>query len=357
MPRLELGGFYETTRTAKKIVVVDLGFLGDSLHLVPALWEIRDHYPQAHLHVLSSPLGAEVIRLAPCVDRLWTVELAPGKRTWREQWQLVRLLRRERFDVAFNFGGNDRTIIMTALTGARWRLVHAAGREHFWNRWLIANWVPRQDPDLTVFEQRRQVLAACGFKLQPARFELRVDDESLSWAADIVPTGAVHLSINSANPFKEWPLEHHAALLQALWVDQPDLHVVVSGAARDRERERIQRLAGIVQDARLQRLPEKLSIAQLAAVLKCCRLHIGPDSGVLHLAVALGLPTISFFRAQGGYRAWLPQGPAHEVLSAPCRCVDHHEAPCERLGRAECLARIEPERVAALVRARLKLTA
>jgi len=354
MPRLDLGHLYEATRTAKKVVVVDLGFLGDSLHLVPALWEIRDHYPQAELHVLSSPLGAEVIGLAPCVDRVWPVELAPEKRTWREQWRLVRALRRERFDMAFNLSGSDRTIIMTALTAARWRVAHAAGRKHFWNRWLIANWAPRQDTDLTVFEQRRRVLAECGFKLEPARFDLRVDEASIRWAATAVPPGAIHLSVNSANPLKEWPLEHHVALLKRLWDFRPELRVVVSAAAKPSEQERLQQLAGTVHDARLQALPERLTIRQLAGALRRCRLHIGPDSGVLHLAWALGVPTLSLFREQGAYRAWLPRGAANQVVSVPCTCVDHYEAPCEHLGRAECLARIQPAQVAEIVCEQLK---
>src|SRR5437764_11590611 len=198
-----LAEFYNNTRSARKIIVVDLGFLGDSVHLVPALWEIERHYPQAELHALAAPVGGEVLGLAPCVDKVWPLELAPGKRTWREQWRLVRGLRREHFDVAFNFGGSDRTIITTALTSARWRVAHAAGRDHFWNRWLIANWVPRQDPHLVVFEQRRQVLAACGFKLQPPRFGLEVDEGSQNWADARVPLDAVHLSLNSANPLKE----------------------------------------------------------------------------------------------------------------------------------------------------------
>src|SRR6266516_5404186 len=208
MTQTALSGFYEQTRAARKIIVVDLGFLGDSLHLIPALWELREHYPQAELHALSSKLGAEAMGLAPCVDRVWPLELAPDKRTWREQWRLVRALRRERFDLAFNFGANDRAIIMTALTAARWRVAHAAGRDHFWNRRLIANWVPRQDPDLAVFEQRRQVLAACGFKLSAARFDLKLPAEATRWAANAVPEGAVHLSLNSRS-------EEHTSELQS----------------------------------------------------------------------------------------------------------------------------------------------
>ena len=191
MPQPDVHRFYESSRAATKIVVVDLGFLGDTLHLIPALWEIKRHYPLATLDVLTSPLGAEVLHLAPCVDRAWPLELHPDKRTWREHAQVVGALRRARFDVAFNFGGNDRTIILTGLTGARWRVAHAAGRRHFWNRWLVPHWVPRQDPDLPVLEQRRLVLAACGCALAPARYDLKVPEADRQWAAPLVPSGAL----------------------------------------------------------------------------------------------------------------------------------------------------------------------
>jgi ADP-heptose:LPS heptosyltransferase len=91
----------------------------------------------------------------------------------------------------------------------------------------------------------------------------------------------------------------------------------------------------------------------LAAVLQACRLHIGPDSGVLHLAVALNVPTLSFFRQQGHYKSFMPSGPQHRVVSVPCHCIDHENAPCEPLGRSECFAQIEPARVAVLARQQL----
>ena len=87
--------FYRTTRAARKVIVVDLGFLGDTIHLVPALWEIKDSYPQARLEVLTTPIGAEVLALAPCVDRSWTVDLKRENRSLARQLQLIRALRGE----------------------------------------------------------------------------------------------------------------------------------------------------------------------------------------------------------------------------------------------------------------------
>lgn len=345
----DLAHFYSRTRAARKVIVVDLGFLGDTVHLVPALWELKSGYGQASLHVLTTPVGAQVLELAPCVDRAWAVELQREKRTLRQQWQVVRALRREKFDVAFNFSGADRTLFMTALTGARWRVAYPGGRQHFWSSWLIPNWAPRQDSNAVVFEQRRGVLAACGLAPGAPRFDLKVDEQSFEWAATVVPPAAVHLSVNSAKPTREWPVEHHAAMLREVWAKHPELVIVASTGANARERGRLDSLVALVKDARLRALPGTLTIPQLAAVLKRCRLHIGPDSGVLHLAVALGVPTISFFREQGAYKSFMPIGPRHQVISMPCGCVDHQDAPCERLGRAECFARIEPTRVAALV--------
>jgi heptosyltransferase-3 len=342
--------FYSRTLDASKILVVDLGFLGDTVHLVPALWEIKDNYPQAALHVLTSSVGEDLLKLAPCADRVWAIVLDPARRSLRQQWRIVAELRRERFDVAFNFMGADRTLFMTALSGARWRVAHQGGRKHFWNRWLVPEWVPRQNPDLTVFEQRRQVLAACGLKLGHPRFDLKIDERSANWAADVVPPIAIHVSVNSSKAVREWPLDHYVALFRALWAKNPALCVLASGSSQARERERLRLLAERTNDARLQVLPAGLTIPQLAAVLTRCRLHLGPDSGVLHLAAALHLPTVSFFREQGAYKSFFPVGNKHQIITVPCSCVDHRQSPCERIGQGECFARIEPARVADLVR-------
>jgi heptosyltransferase-3 len=319
--------------------------------LIPALWELKRNYPEAALHVLTSTVGADVLRLAPWVDRGWGIEMYADKRTLRQQWEIMRPLRQERFDVAFNFSSSDRAIFTTALTGARRRLGCRSGRWHFYNRWLLQEWAPKPDSNLIVFEQRRSVLKACGLDLSPPRFELKVDEPSASWAAGIVPAFALHISPNSAKATREWPLEHHVSLFKSLWADYPDLHIMISGSPRERERERLRALAAAIQDSRMRLLPPNLTIPQLAGILTRCRLHIGPDSGVLHLAMALNVPTVSFFRQQGDYRSFMPAGRNHHVISMPCHCVDHHDAPCERLGYSECFAQIEPARVAAAVRA------
>ena len=325
--------FYNKTRSAAKLIVVDLGFLGDSVHLVPALWEIKRHYPQAQLHTLSATVGANLLNLVPCVDRAWAFPLTPDSPPWWRHWDIIRALRRENFDVAFNFNGTDRSIFLTRLAGARHRIAHEAGRRHFWNRWFIPDWVPRQNRELPVFEQRRQVLAACGFSLDLPRFDLAIPPQSILWARTGVPEGAIHLSINASSETKEWPLEHWIELANLLLKLNPGTRLTATATAKPRERARLAALRAAVRDPRLT-THENLDLGHLAALLSRCSRHIGADSGVLHLAMALGIPTFTFFRLYEGVQEWVATGPQHLHLKSDSLAAIRPEHVLELLAGA-----------------------
>jgi ADP-heptose:LPS heptosyltransferase len=331
--------FLERTRNAKKIIVVDFGFLGDSIHLMPALWEIKRHYPGAELHTLSATVGAEALKLAPCVDRAWAFPLTAKSPAWWRHWGIIGALRRENFDVAFNFSGSDRTIFVTALLGARRTLAREAGRKHFWNHWLAVDWIERSDAGHPMFEQRRRVLAAAGFALEAARFDLRVPEEARQWAETTFADRPVHLSISASTPVKEWPLENWIELVQMLLKKKPALRIVATAGSNPREQERLRKLAGAAGSGRLQCI-ESVGIARLAALLQRCRLQIGADSGATHLAMALGAPTLTVFRQYSGLPEWMPVGKEHRHLIARCRCIDEGGSDCLRAGRSACLAAI-----------------
>jgi len=341
----DLKDFLDRTRDAAKIVVVDLGFLGDTIHLVPALWEIKDHYPKAELHVVTSPVGCEALAMAPCVDRARPFPLGPPSPKWWEHWGLLRKLRRERFDAAFNFSGADRSVLVTAILGAKQNVVYQGARTHFWQRWLIKNWIPRQEFAGPVYEARRQMLAQCGFDLKPARFDLQPPSADRAWARETIPAGPVHLSLSASFALKEWPLKNSVALARRLFAQFPERNLVASAAPNPREQARLEQFRREVADGRLLALKESLSVTRLAAMLERCAAHMGPDSGVLHLAAALKVPTVAIFRRYADMAHWLPQGPGHAHLDAPCPCMESKNAPCAAKGEAACLGGISAESV------------
>jgi ADP-heptose:LPS heptosyltransferase len=336
--------FYQRTKSARKIIVVDFGFLGDSIHLIPALREIKRHYPEAKLHTLSATVGAEVLKLVPCVDQAWAFPLTPDSPPWWRHWGILSALRREHFDLVFNFSGADRTIFVAALLGARWTLARQGRRKHFWANWLPVDWV-EQEATGPVYEQRRQLLTRAGFALESARFEFRVPADAAQWAEQAVIGAPIHFSISASSGVKEWPLENWIELARLLTRANPELRIVATSGSNPREQRRLREL-GQAAGGRVECF-ERLSIPRLTALLRRCGLQIGGDSGVLHLAMALGVPTLAILRRYHDMADWMPVGPNHRHLIAPCACIDENKSDCLAARRSACLATITPDAVGA----------
>jgi len=347
-----LSEFYQQTKSARKIIVVDFGFLGDSVHMVPALWEIKRNYPVAQLHTLSAELGAEVLKLAPCVDVACGFPLGAKSPPWWRGLGLLQKLRREKFDLAINFSGADRTIFVTAYTGAKWRVAQQGSRNHFWAKWLIPHWVPRQQNDVIVSEQRRRMLATLGMSLQPPRFDLSIPESAKTWASNNIPQRAIHFSINASSFVKEWPVENWIQLANKVLNADPYSNIVVTASPRQREQERLRAFAEGIQSKRVATITS-VTIPQLAALLQRCILQIGGDSGVTHLAAAVGTSTFSFLRDYPAIKDWMLTGENHRRIVVPCDCINRKETVCETAGKSKCLAGISAEGAFAMIREQL----
>ena len=342
--------FYSCTQGAQKVVVIDLGFLGETVALVPALWELRRHYEQASLHLVTTPIGCELARMANCVDRCWPVEV-PTANGAPAAHRVIRALRRERFDAALNLSGDPRSVALLAHSKARHCLAPEAARRGLRNRLKIKFWAPTPAPELPLMEQRRQVLAAAGFALETPRYELRVAEEDQAWAAAQVPEEALHFALGTNHPLKEWPPEHYATLTELLLEEIPPPRIVLSGSGSAREQGLLDVYFTRVGSERVRRLRE-VTVGRLAAALQRCRLHVGPASGVVLLAAALGVPTVSFHRKRGPYQAWLPPGEGHHAFLVSCPCGEGAASRCVEVGRALCLSDLTPKHVFQLIRQR-----
>jgi ADP-heptose:LPS heptosyltransferase len=188
------------------------------------------------------------------------------------------------------------------------------------------------------------VLAAAGMTLETARFDLRLPESARESVAANIPANSIHLSINASTPLKEWPLGHWIELARMLLDSDPSVQLVATAAANPRETQQLNHLAEAVPDTRLLCL-DGLSIGHLAALLQRCRLHFGGDSGVLHLAVALGIPTFTIFRKSAGLKEWLPPGFQNKFLAAGCPCADEGRDRCTAKGKAACLESISASEV------------
>ena len=176
-------------------MVLDLGFLGDTVHLLPALWLVRQAYPQAELHVTVAAHITSLMDCVPWVNRVWGYMRYPRHATLRENLQMVARLRREKFDVVINLNGSDRSSWLTLLSGAPARLGRLPddGGPPFWQRMFTAH-VSHPFTGEPVYLQRCRCLQKAGFPFTAPEFHTHVDPAGLR-AAEISASDAYfHLS-------------------------------------------------------------------------------------------------------------------------------------------------------------------
>ena len=298
-------------------MVLDLGFLGDTVHLLPALWMVRQAYPEAELHCVVAEHVTSLMECVPWVDRIWGYMRFPRHATLRENFQMVSRLRRGQFDVLINLNGSDRSSWLTFLSGARERLGRrpASGGPPFWRR-MFTDFVSYPIDSDPIYLQRCRCLEQAGFPLTEPEFHVQIP-ESLLRAANISPADAgtyFHASPFTTDDRKELAPEQFAELVGAMAKQFPEKRWVVSCAPTEREQRKMESLLPILPVKLWRVFPGDLSLIQVATVIKYSALHFCGDTGTLHLALMTGARTVSWFWPNPGLKVWVAQGKGHRTI-------------------------------------------
>jgi len=309
--------FYQRTRHAKKVMVLDLGFLGDTVHLLPALWMVRQAYPHAELHVAVSAHITSIMNCVPWVNRTWGYMRYPRHATLRENWDMVARLRREKFDVVINLNGSDRSSWLTFLSGAPERLGREPddGGPWFWRRMFTAR-VRYPTNAETVYQQRCRCLELAGFPFTRAEFHVETRSADLR-AAEIMETDAgnyFHISPFTTADYKELAPEQLAELIGSLRQNFPDKRLVLSCSPAARELEKMKQLLALLPEKPWRVCAGNLNLEQVTAVIRHSALHFCGDTGTLHLAVMTGTPAVAWFWPNPGLRQWIADDKKYRVM-------------------------------------------
>ena len=309
--------FLQRTRDAKKVMVLDLGFLGDTVHLLPALWMVRQTYPQAELHATVASHVVSVMDCVPWVNRVWGYMRYPRHATLRENLDMVRGLRRERFDVLINLNGSDRSSWLSWLSGARERLGRMPndGGPPFWKRMFTAY---VQYPSLTepLYLQRCRCLEKAGFPFGQPEFHVEVGSRLLQ-KAEISETDKgtyFHISPFTTADYKELSPAQLAELITALGTQFPEKRLALSCAPTAREKEKMEKLLALLPEKPWRVFAGNLDLIQITAVIKYSASHFCGDTGTLHLALMTQTPVVTWFWPNPGIKEWVSTGEKCRVI-------------------------------------------
>jgi heptosyltransferase III len=257
-----------------RIAVIRLRSLGDSVLTTPALALLKEFRPDLRIAVVVEPRFRAIFERNPAIDRI----LEPSV------FELVRW----RPQLAINFHGGTRSIVLTLASGARYR----AGFMHYRARWAYNVVLPRAQ---WVFGEERTVHTA--EHLASAMFYLGVPPRDIPRArlfSDAWPGRAPYALIHpfASSPDKAWPAEKFAAVARHLKDRRGLTPVIVCGPGDDASA-----FAGC------ERLTA--SLAELKAAMTSAALFVGNDSGPAHMAAACGLPVAVLFGTSDA-RVWAP---------------------------------------------------
>jgi lipopolysaccharide heptosyltransferase I len=279
-----------------RILLVKLSSLGDVIHLMPAVSDLRQRLPDAHVAWAVEAPYAELVRLHPGVDEAIPVALRALRRTplkaqaWRDIRAARRALGRGRWDYVVDAQG----LIKSACV-ARWArapvfgMDKASAREPLAARFYdIRLPVPRGLH--AVVRNRRLVGEVFGHGVGPEpRYGLRAPPGPPAWAPPHPYAVLLHAASRAA---KRWPEERWVALGREL-AARGYTPVFPGGSAE--ERAAGARLAAGVGAGAIA--APAMALTEAAALIGHAAGVVGVDTGLTHLAVALGVPTVGIYCA------------------------------------------------------------
>ncbi len=275
-----------------RILIVRLSAIGDTIHGLPVLCALRRKFPRAFLGWVVEEHAAALLEEHPDLDALIRVP-----RGWlnspREVLRLRRRLRSLRFDTTVDLQSLTKSSVAAWLSGARRRLGAGGTHGREISKWLNNEPVPLDAHH--VIEHYLQIAAPLGLEQQPAvEYRLPRHAAEEAWAdAQLTELGLAAgrfaiLNVGAGWPSKLWIPERYAALADYL-DDRHDISSLVMWAG-DSERALAQ---VVVANSRRAIAAPPNTMRQLAALCRRSCLFVGSDTGPVHLAVAVGIPSIS----------------------------------------------------------------
>jgi exopolysaccharide biosynthesis WecB/TagA/CpsF family protein len=351
------------TKDHLTILVVKLSDIGDVLTATPALRALRKSFPAARLEVLVPPNSAPILAESPLVDDVIVFDKFQYDRpidafkpsSLAALVRFARDLRRQHYDclvILHHLTTRWGTLKYAALAlasgakvraglgnGRGWFLTHRAHDSGFGARHEVEYWL--------------KVVGTIGARTEDTSLEIAIGEND---QIPLLPGGgkrggcplvAIHPGSGGYSLARRWSAEGFAQVADAL-VERHGARIILVGTPADG----VSKVASLMRSEAVN-LEGRTNLGQLAGILKRCDLFIGADSGVMHLAAAVGTPLVAIF-GPSNHRAWgpWPRDGRHVILRADLPC-----SPCSytgyRVGQREgcqtmtCMKAITPEMVLA----------
>lgn len=326
---------------AKKILVLRFSSLGDIVMTTAMVRALRKRFPSAQIDMVVRRDFLDVIKHNPHLNQKIGLDRKEG---WRGLFRMARAINQEKYDLIYDAHRSLRTLLLMPFLKAPEKAYY---KKHYVRRNLALLFkLPLLKKSKRFLEKFIEPLARYGVSYDGLGPEMVVAEEARASAFAKFPSLKEATSLVGIVPSaqwrgKRWPLPYFRSLLKKLLI-QNDSTYVIFGGPSDTFCENI--YYGLPVD-HVVNTQGKLSIAECAAVIEKCDYVIANDTGLMHVADALNIPTLSFLGPTSGELGCLPFHRRSVILEKDlwCRpCSKNGQAPCIRAKRY-CLTDITPD--------------
>lgn len=301
------------------------GWIGDMVLLTPALRALKQAYPQSHLTLLLRPRVADLMKANPYVDACIVDTKATGR--FRALTNLVHQIRKRAFDVALVL---HPTSFRNALLPFLARVPMRVG-SNVSGRGILLTASCADNTDVHEVHRYLQVLQLLGIDTTPPDLEFWHTDADRQAIQQLLQSEGIFshqrligLNLGTTWETKRWAAENFAKVIQHL--ARFDIHakIVLTGAPAEHELA-----AALNRSSPAINLVGKTTVLQLGALLERVKVYLTCDSGPMHIAAAVGTPTVSMFGPTAPTRH-CPYGTGHTVIEKPVSCRPCYKQMCHR---------------------------
>jgi len=318
---------YFKPENAKNILVVSSTAIGDTLLSTPAIRAVRERYPAAHITAHFNVRNWELFENNPHIDGI-----IPYHGGYKKFLKTVREFRRQKFDLVLIFHGNEpQATPMAYLSGARFILKFPKSRE--FSFLLSNNSEQMPDASLHVIKKRLKLAELVGCSSSAKEMVLPEREEGKSFIAQFLKECGmkaenllIGFQAGASTVGRIWPSNRFIELGRRLVAASSQVRVIITGSPQ--EYALCREIAdGIGERAMVT--AGRIPLKYLPSLVKRFRAVITGDTGILHMAVAVGTTVIALFVPSTPKDT----GPLYDLHK---HVVIHKEMPCNPCNSNKC---------------------
>ena len=278
--------------SVRRVLLLNATALGDLLFSTPTFRALKETYPHWQLDALVHPRYQDLAAHNPHLSRLW---LYPGRGV--RLLTLMRQVRQQHYDLVVILHGNDPEATLIAQAAGTPFII---GSAHSPLAFAYSATISHPDLFEHAIERRLAYARLLGADTEDRRMDLSVPSSGVERARDIlgthfggIPDLLVAFHPTGSAPYKWWPTERYAELGKFIYERYQAPLLIISGA---QDRPAAEALAARLPGPTLV-TGGRYPLLSVAGLLSHCRLLVANDSGPLHMALALKVPTIALLGA------------------------------------------------------------